>query len=160
MPQIPGLRSPYARVGRLVYFGRMLDKIRLHARGALPAEYVENLGEPAAKPTVFDGRLSRFLRVPYAEIRDHTLANPTASDADILAWAEARAAAAGHAPRTDEECEIFCAFLTKRGWRDHANGLLRQRIAESKLEGVPIETMFDYLDADEGRDPAQTRAQG
>ena len=35
MPNIPGLRSTYAKVGRLVYFGRMLDKIRLHAAGQL-----------------------------------------------------------------------------------------------------------------------------
>jgi hypothetical protein len=158
MPHIPGLRSPYARVGRLVYFGRMLDKIRLHARGALPADYVENLGEPAAKPTVFDGRMCRFLHVPYAEIRDRVLAGPAASDSDILAWTEARAASSGHPPRSDEECEIFNAFLTKRGWRDAGAAILAQRIAESKLEGRPIETMFDYLDADEGRDPAETRA--
>jgi len=158
MPNIPGLRSPYLRVGRLLYFGRMLDKIRLHARGVLPADYVENLGEPPEKPTVFDGRMCRFLRLPYSEIRDHVLANPSASDEDILAWAETRAAAAGHPRRTDEECEIFNAFLAKRGWRDHANSLLRQRVAASKLEGAPIETMFDYLDADEGRDPLQTRA--
>ncbi len=39
MPPVPGLRSCYARVGRLVYFGRMLDKIRLHAAGRLPADY-------------------------------------------------------------------------------------------------------------------------
>lgn len=158
MPHVPGLRSPYARVGRLVYFGRMLDKIRLHALGTLPADYVENLGEPAAKPTVFDGRMCRFLRVPYVEIRDRVLADASASDAEILAWTEARAAAAGHAPRTDEEYEIFCAFLMKRGWRDAGAAILVQRIAESKLEGRPIETMFDYLDADEGRDPVQTRA--
>jgi hypothetical protein len=157
MPHIPGLRSPYARVGRLVYFGRMLDKIRLHARGALPADYVENLGE--VKPTVFDSRMCRFLRVPYVEIRDEVLANLSANDADLLAWTEARAVAAGHAPRTDEECEIFNAFLMKRGWRDAGAAILAQRIAESKLEGQPIETMFDYLDADEGRDPAATRAQ-
>ena len=157
MPHVPGLRSPYARVGRLVSFGRMLDKIRLHARGALPPDYVENLGEPAAKPTVFDGRLCRFLRVPYDEIRDHVLSHPAASDAEILAWAEARAAATGHTPRNDEEYEIFNAFLAKRGWRDAGAAILAQRIAESKLEGQPIKTMFDYLDADEGRDPAQTR---
>jgi hypothetical protein len=158
MPYVPGLRSPYARVGRLVYFGRMLDKIRLHARDALPPDYVENLGEPAAKPTVFDGRMCRFLRVPYSEIRDHVLSSPAASDAEILAWVESRAVSAGHPPRGDEECEIFNAFLTKRGWRDVGAPLLAQRIAESKLEGRPIETMFDYLDADEGRDPVQTRA--
>ena len=158
MPHVPGLRSPYARVGRLVYFGRMLDKIRLHARGALPPDYVENLGEPAAKPTVFDGRVCRFLRLPYGEIRDHVLSSPAASDAEILAWAEARATAAGRPPRGDEEYEIFNAFLTKRGWRDAGAPLLAQRIAESRLEGRPVETMFDYLDADEGRDPVQTRA--
>ena len=31
--------------GAIVRFGRMLDKIRLHARGALPPEYHANLGE-------------------------------------------------------------------------------------------------------------------
>ena len=45
MPQIPGLRSCYAKVGRFIYFGRMLDKIRLHAAGKLPPEYVEKLGD-------------------------------------------------------------------------------------------------------------------
>jgi hypothetical protein len=39
------IRSPYARVGGLVYFGRMLDKIRAHAKGALPEEYQANLGK-------------------------------------------------------------------------------------------------------------------
>ena len=45
MPHVPGLHSCYAKVGRLVYFGRMLDKIRLYAAGQLPAEYVANLGD-------------------------------------------------------------------------------------------------------------------
>ena len=38
---IPGLRSPYDTVGGIVQFGRMLDKIRLHAAGKLPAAWVE-----------------------------------------------------------------------------------------------------------------------
>jgi Domain of unknown function (DUF5069) len=158
MPHILGLRSPYARVGRLVYFGRMLDKVRVNARGQLPADYVENLGEQAAKPTMFDARMCRFLRVRYTEIRDHALANTSASDAEVLTWAEARAAASGHAPRTDEECEIFNAFLMKRGWRDAGAATLAQRIAESSFGGrEDVLTMFDYIDADEGRDPGQTR---
>ncbi len=37
--QIEGLRSPYELVGGLVCFGRMLDKIRLHDAGRLPADY-------------------------------------------------------------------------------------------------------------------------
>lgn len=151
MPAVPGLRSPYARVGRLVYFGRMLDKIRLHAAGALPADYIANLGD--AKPTVFDGRICRFLRISFADLTARTLAGGT--DAEILAWAETHA---GLPPRTDEECEIWCAFLTKRGWRDLATPLVRQRAAESGLADRPIETMFDYIDFDEGRDPVATRA--
>ena len=38
MPNVSGLRSPYNRVGRLVYFGRMLDKVRLQAAGRLPLD--------------------------------------------------------------------------------------------------------------------------
>ena len=40
----PPFRSPCERVGGLVHFGRMLDKIRLHLRGDLPAEYQPNFG--------------------------------------------------------------------------------------------------------------------
>jgi gluconokinase len=129
----------------------MLDKIRLHARGALPADYAENLGD--AKPTVFDGRLCRFLRVPFAQIQAHTLTNPHATDADILAWVEQQGGR-----RTDEECEIFCAFLSKRGWRDSGSPILAQRAAEPAVAGKPISCMFDYIDFDEGRDPVAARA--
>src|SRR5437868_3858931 len=39
-----GIRSPSARVGDLVYFGRMLDKIRAHEKNELPPDYQTNLG--------------------------------------------------------------------------------------------------------------------
>src|SRR5438105_3237790 len=56
---VPGLRSPYEKVGGIFYFGRMLDKIRLHAAGKLPEEYRNNLG------TGFDGRAAGFLQIEY-----------------------------------------------------------------------------------------------
>ena len=34
-----GLRSPSGKTGEIVHFGRMLDKIRAHARDELPADY-------------------------------------------------------------------------------------------------------------------------
>src|SRR5947208_1273270 len=37
-----GLRSPASRVGGIVYFGRMLDKIRQHQKGQLPSDYQAN----------------------------------------------------------------------------------------------------------------------
>ena len=38
------LRSPGEKVDGLVYFGRMVDQIRAHAKGELP-QYRANLGE-------------------------------------------------------------------------------------------------------------------
>ena len=57
-----GLRSPHVKTGGLVYFGRMLDKIRAHAKGELPEDYQANLGRG------FDASCIRFLRVNYDQI--------------------------------------------------------------------------------------------
>lgn len=148
MPNIPGLRSPYAKVGRLVYFGRMLDKIRLQAAGRLPADYQENYGD--RQPTVFDARCCRFLGLKFADVEKRTLQGGT--DEQILAWCHEHGA-----KRTDEECDIWNAFMMKRGWRDAARPRLEQRIAESRLENKGILTFFDYIEYDEGRDPLAER---
>ncbi len=149
MPHVPGLRSVYAKVGRLVYFGRMLDKIRLHAAGRLPADYVANLGD--AQQLVLDGRCCRFLGIRYADLRARTLAGGT--DDELLAWAHAHGT-----PRTDEECHLWNRFLLKLGWRDERSHVLPDRIRASGLEGKPIETIIDHIEFDEGRDPVATRA--
>ncbi|MES2693183.1 MAG: DUF5069 domain-containing protein, partial [Verrucomicrobiota bacterium] len=122
MPHVPGLRSVYAKVGRLVYFGRMLDKIRLHAAGQLPAEYVNNLGD--GHLLTLDGRCCRFLGVPYAELRERVLAGDT--DEEALAWAHARGT-----PRSDEDCHMWNRFLLKLGWRDERSVVLPQRIRDA-----------------------------
>lgn len=147
MPNVPGLRSPYVKVGRLVYFGRMLDKIRLQAAGQLPAaDYGANLGKG------FDSRCCNFLRVNYDELKARVLAGGLTDD-QLLAWCHEKGGA-----RTDEECEIWNGFMMKRGWRDVAAETLAKRIKESALEAAPVMTMFDYLDFDEGRDPVSVRA--
>src|SRR5687767_2518970 len=144
---VPGLRSPYAKVGRIVYFGRMLDKIRLHAAGKLPlADYAANLGGG------FDERCCNFLRIAYADLKTRTLAGDL-NDAGLMQWAEQLGGA-----RNDEECEIWSGFMMNRAWRDPARPLLARRIKESGLESRPIMTMFDYIDFDEGRDPTRARA--
>lgn len=148
MAIVPGLRSPYDKVGRLVYFGRMLDKIRLHAAGKLPAEYTDNIGEP--RPVVFDARCCRFLGISYADLAKRTLAG--GSDEEILAWAHAQGIA-----RSDEDCEIWNRFMCKIGWRDNRSAAHQQRVREYGIVGRSIETSFDLLDYDEGRDPVATR---
>lgn len=148
MSNVPHLRSPYLKVGRLVYFGRMLDKIRLQRAGRLPSDYQANYGD--TQPTVFDARCCRFLGVCHADIVS-AVASGLADDA-VLAWCEQKGRS-----HTDEECEIWNNFMMKRGWRDEGSARLQGRIAEYGLAGKGVETFFDLIDADEERDPARSR---
>ncbi|HYD85071.1 MAG TPA: DUF5069 domain-containing protein [Opitutus sp.] len=147
MPPASGLRSCYAKVGRLVYFGRMLDKIRLHATGRLPSDYHGNLG------IGFDGRTCSFLKVNYADLVARVQQGGT--DEEILAWCHERGGG-----RSDDECNIWSRFMMKTGWRDDRSAILRQRIVEYGLDGknLTIETFFDLNDYDEGRDPVAAQS--
>jgi gluconokinase len=144
MSNVPGLRSTYAKTGRLVYFGRMLDKIRLKAAGKLPADYLPNIARG------FDARCCDFLHIKHADLADRVLQGGT--DEEVLAWCHEKGG-----PRTDEECEVWNGFLSKRGWRDGGSDTLQIRIKEFGFEGKPIETFFDLIEYDEGRDPAATK---
>ena len=73
-------RSPAEKVSGLVYFGRMLDKIRADARGELPNDWVPNLGKG------FDGKCVRFLGIDYDALRARVL-EQEATDEEILQWA-------------------------------------------------------------------------
>jgi hypothetical protein len=139
---IPGLRSPFDQVNGLVYFGRMLDKIRLAAAGQLPEGWQAARG--TAMPTSFDARYCRFLQIDYATLETETLKG--GSDEQLLAWAFAN----GHQP-SEEEIEIWNAFMTKRGWRDAGTQRLNERLAELGLPPGTVQTMFEFIDLDEGR---------
>ena len=139
---IPGLRSPFEQVKGLVYFGRMLDKIRLSAKGKLPTVWEEARGTKAA--TNFDSRCCRFLQIDYAALEKETLKGST--DEELLAWAFKN----GRQPN-DEEIEIWNAFMTKRGWRDTGTQRLNERLAEIGLPPGTVQTMFEFIDLDEGR---------
>jgi gluconokinase len=141
---IPGLRSPFEQVKGLVYFGRMVDKIRLYEAGELPE------GWRAARGTTmkgsFDSRCCSFLRIDYAALEAQTLKG--GSDEQLLEWAFKN----GRRP-SDEEIEIWNAFMTKRGWRDAGTQRLNERLAEIGLPPGAVQTMFEFIDLDEGRGP-------
>ena len=105
--KIPGLRSPHDKVGGLVYFGRMLDKIRLHEAGQLPADYVANLGE--RDWYFYDARCCRFLGVKHSALVKRVKRGGT--DAQILRWCFQQGG-----KRTAEQIAIWSTFLAKRGW--------------------------------------------
>jgi hypothetical protein len=139
---IPGLRGPAEMVGGLVYFGRMLDKIRLSAQGKLPADW-EALRGPVS-PNTFDGKCCRFLGIDYAALQAETLKG--GSDEELFEWALKN----GRKP-SEEEMEVWNAFMRKRGWRDEVTQRLHWRLSELGLPTGTVETMFEYIDLDEGR---------
>jgi len=117
----------------------MLDKIRLQAKSALPAEFQTNLGEG------FDRTCAQFLGVPYQEIAGHL--QHRATDEETLEWCRSRGRRA-----SEDEIFVWNEFMRKRGWNDAASERLRQRKAEGGFDTRDdIQTMFDYIDADEGR---------
>ena len=63
-------KSPKEMTGGMMYFPRLIDKIRLHARGELGPDYHENLG--AARSG--DGMCCNFLRVDHAALSKRVLA--------------------------------------------------------------------------------------
>ena len=141
--QVPGLRSCYDKVGGIYYIGRMFDKIRLHAAGKLPTEYHENLGKG------FDARALAFLDVTYTSLVDRVQQGGT--DGEFLEWCFQR----GYHP-DDEEIEVWNEFMRKRGWKDSGTPMLRRRLAEiNAADRTDIETSFDFIDLDEGRDPRE-----
>jgi gluconokinase len=89
-----------------------------------------------------------FLWVEYAALVERVKQGGT--DEEIFDWC----AAQGRQP-SEEDIEIWNEFMRKRGWKDEATERLEMRKRES---GIPdredIQTLFDYIDFDEGRDPA------
>ena len=136
---VEGLRSPRGDVAGLVYFGRMVDKVRLEQAGKLPEDYRANLGEG------FDKACCDFLGVSYEKLR--TRVREGGTDEEILDWC----GKVGRA-RDQEEKRIWGAYLAKRGWRDEMSDRLIFRKKEAGWEKRDeIQTFFDYIDADEGR---------
>ncbi|HJT19791.1 MAG TPA: DUF5069 domain-containing protein [Nitrospira sp.] len=81
------LRSPRDKLGGYVILPRLIDKVRLHSRGQLPSEYVENL--LGADPTTLDGRFLIFTRLDAEELRSKILS--VDSDEKVLDWVERQA---------------------------------------------------------------------
>ena len=139
--KIPGLRSPHESVGGIVYFGRMLDKIKLHAAGKLPDDYHKALGGG------FDGRCCSFLGVKYEDVIARVKLG--GEDQDVLEWCFTE----GRKP-SEEEIDIWNNYLRKRGWRDDASKRLAERKKEAGISHRDdVQSFFDILDIDEGRDP-------
>jgi len=125
----------------MMYFPRMLDKIRLHARGELHEDYHANLGAARAA----DGACSNLLRVRYDDLRERVLQGGT--DEDILEWCFEKGR------RLNEgDLVVWNGFASKLGWRDFATPMLeRMKKANGISDRDDIATISDLIDFDEGR---------
>jgi Domain of unknown function (DUF5069) len=140
MAEFP-LRSPSVKVGGLFYFARMLDKIRLHAKGKLPSDYHANLG------TGFDEKCVKFLGVDYGGLVERV--NQGGTDDEILDWCFT----VGRKP-SEDDIYVWNEFMRKRGWDDEVSEMVVRRKAEGGMTNrSDIQTSFQFIDADEGRLP-------
>jgi len=131
--------SAYQETLGMIYFARMLDKIRLHAADKLREDFCDNLGSG------FDSRCVNFLRVDYQALVARVLQG--GSDEEILNWCFENG-------RELSEGDIFIwnQYLSKVGWKDAVAETLTRRKKESGLEGRDdIQTMLEYFEYDEGR---------
>jgi len=136
-----GIRSPSAKVGGLVYFGRMLDKIRAHQKNELPSDYLANLGRG------FDEFCTKFLHLQYHDVVRRV--KEGGSDEEILWWCFDK----GRRP-SENEIYVWNEFMRKRGWNDAITETLKRRKKEAGLAArSEIDTMFAFIDVDEGRPP-------
>ncbi len=140
------LRSPSGKVGGLFYFGRMLDKIRSHAKGELPPDYHPNLGKG------FDEKCVTFLRINYDKLVERV--KQGGRDEAILRWCFK----IGRRPSQDE-IYVWNEFMRKRGWNDEVSETLKRRKQEAGMaDRSDIQTAFQFINADKGRLPKSNHA--
>jgi hypothetical protein len=134
-------KSPKEMTGGMMYFPRMLDKIRLHASDELHEDYHPNLGKVGRA----DGACCNFLRVHYRDLRERVLQGGT--EEEILEWCfeKGRRLNAG-------DLVVWNGFASKLGWRDFATPTLEEAKRKYGIaDRADIVTIPDLIDFDEGR---------
>jgi len=123
-------KSPREMTSGMVYFPRMLDKIRLHARGELHEDYHTNLGAVKAA----DGACCNFLRVHYRDLCERVLQGGT--DDEILEWCFGK--------RPPPECgghrglERFCLEARLARFHDAAISRIKESARRYRSRGYRV----------------------
>ncbi|HEV3244537.1 MAG TPA: DUF5069 domain-containing protein [Chthoniobacterales bacterium] len=139
MPTYP--KSPKEMTKGMMYFPRMLDKIRLHGCGDLPEEYHKNFGTPRTA----DSACCNFLRVHHRDLCERVKQGGT--NEEILEWCFEKG-------RKPNEGDLFLwnGFASKIGFRDFATQtLVEQKQKLGVADRDDIQTIPDLMDFEEGR---------
>ena len=143
--------SDYVATGDILFFARMLDKLRLKEQGLLPDDY-NYAGCPVHD--CFDGYFCRYFGIDVPQLVERLRAGGT--DDEILAWCFKEFG------RPDaEKVKFWNNFVVKRGWRDDSTRELQEvKQASGFGDRTDIQTWVDYHDADEGRVPRTNESFG
>lgn len=147
MSSVP-LRSPRASLGGYILLPRLIDKVRLAAKGALPPEYHENLLKPGF---TLDARFLRFTGLKAEAVRQAILA--TDSDAAVLAWVQKHGT-----PHSSEEKQAWAEAIA--GYQPDARILsYRLKAYPGLASRIDLSTIsvLDLIDMDEGRLPVPSQ---
>jgi gluconokinase len=134
-------KSPKETTKGMMYFPRMLDKIRMHLSGELDSDYQPNFGTPGTA----DGTSCNFLRIHHRDLVERV--KQGGSDEEILEWCFEKG-------RRLNEGDLFVwnGFASKLGWRDPISPRLEERKKEMGIaERADIQCIPDLIDFDEGR---------
>lgn len=137
------LRSPRDMLGGYVILPRLIDKVRLNARGLLPHDYMKNLLISSAM--TLDGQLLEFTGLDGVELKRVILSAGT--DEAILDWVEHHAR-----PHTQAEKQEWAKSIeTARA--GPARVAYRQQLYPDLAQRVDVGALnpFDLIDMDEGR---------
>ena len=134
-------KSPKEETKGMMYFPRMIDKIRLHGCGELPEEYHKNFGTPQTA----DAACCNFLRVHHRDLCERV--KQGGSDEEILEWCFEK----GRRPN-EGDLFVWNGFISKLGWRDRVTPRLEERKQEMGIAGrEDIQCIPDLIDFDEER---------
>jgi len=134
-------KSPYEKLGGIVFLPRAIDKGRADLAGKL-GEYISRTG--------FSARLFEFLGIPADEFVEALRERPT--DEAVWAWVSKRMTA-----RTKAEIEEFNQTMvnltpqTPEAWERFRTHLAKM----GQSQRTDITRQFDRLDLDEGREVPQ-----
>ncbi len=125
----------------MIYFPRMLDKIRLHEKDELHEDYQQNFGAPQTA----DSACCNFLRVHHRDLIERVKQGGT--DEEILDWCFEK----GRCPNQGD-LFVWNGFISKLGWRDRVTPRLEERKREMGIAGrEDIQCIPDLIDFDEER---------
>ncbi|MGZ5553834.1 MAG: DUF5069 domain-containing protein [Chthoniobacterales bacterium] len=136
--------SDYVPTKGVIFFARMLDKLRLKEQGLLPGDY-NYAGCPVWG--CFDARFCRFFGVDAQQLVERVRAGGT--DEEILDWCFEK-----FGRPNEEKIQFWNSLVVKHGWRDESSQELEDvKKANGFGDRADVQTWVDFHDVDEGRTP-------